>query len=124
MAIPGWGQVGNGDYVKAIIFFGLDAWMVGSAIHYGLQAADFKEKFEAAQTVEERNAWHSLYDDRRGERNKFTWFAVIISFISMFDAYVDAHFSGFPDADREQRIGFDIRPDEGGGVAASVTVPF
>ena len=124
MVVPGWGQVGNGDYLKAIIFFGLDAWMVGSAIHYGLQASDFKDKFESAETVAERNEWYQLYDDRRSERNKFTWFAVIVSFISMFDAYVDAHFSGFPDADRDRPVGFDIGPDARGGVAASISVPF
>ncbi len=124
MVVPGWGQAGNGDYLKAIIFLGLDAWMVGAAIHYGRQASDFKKEFNAAVTADDRNAWYALYDDRRSERNKFTWFAVIVSFVSMFDAYVDAHFSGFPDADREPRLGFDIGPGNGGGVAASITVPF
>jgi hypothetical protein len=124
MVVPGWGQFGNGDIFKGVVFLGLDAWMVGSAIHYGLQASDFKDKFEAATTVSERNEWYSPYEDRRSERNKFTWFAVIVSFVAMFDAYVDAHFSGFPDAGAGEGITFDAGPDSTGGVAASITVPF
>lgn len=122
--IPGWGQLGNGSYIKAILFFGLDAWMVASAVHYGLEAQDFRDKYEMALTVSERNEWYELYDDRRGQRNKFTWFAAIVSFVAMFDAYVDAHFSGFPDLDRERDISFDVGPDTRGGVKALMTVPF
>ncbi len=94
--IPGWGQWGNHEYIKAVIFFGLDAWCVGAAIHYGRQASDFREKYESSTIISQRNDYYDLYSDRKDERNKFTWFAVIVTFVSMFDAYVDAHLSGFP----------------------------
>jgi hypothetical protein len=122
--VPGWGQFGNRRYLKGIVFLGLDAWMVVSAIHYGRQASDFYDKFENAETVSARNDYYDLYSDRRDNRNKFTWFAVIISFVSMFDAYVDAHLSGFPDRERGQDFSVDVMPDEHGGVKASITVPF
>ena len=42
-------------------------------------------------SISDRNEYYDLYQDRKDERNKFTWFAVITAFVSMFDAYVDAH---------------------------------
>jgi hypothetical protein len=122
--IPGWGQFGNGRYIKGLLFLGLDAWMVVSAIHYGRQAADYWDEYQNATTIENRNEFYDLYDDRRDNRNKFTWFAVIVSFVSMFDAYVDAHLSGFPDKGNSDRFSLDVVPDSRGGVKASVSVPF
>lgn len=129
MFVPGWGQLGNRSYIKAVLFFALDAWLVGSAVNHGIKAHDYFNQYEAATAITERNLWYDRYDDQRSQRNKFTWFAVIVSFISMFDAYVDAHFSGFPDVDREvaneRRIGFDVRPDiEEGGVNAAISIGF
>ncbi len=123
MVAPGWGQLGNRRYLKAVVFAGLQTWMIGSAIHYGRQAADHKEQFEQAETVAARNDWYGVYEDRRDERNKFTWFAAIVAFVAMFDAYVDAHLSGFPDASAE-KISLDVRPDREGGMQALLTMPF
>lgn len=124
MIIPGWGQWGNRRYIKAILFAGVDAWLIGSAVHFGGQASDLRDQYEAATDLAERNRLYGRYSDKRDQRNKYTWFAVIVSFISMFDAYVDAHLSGFPDRDRVEGISFEMGPDREGGVSASVTVPF
>jgi len=124
MLVPGLGQIGNRRYFKAAIFFGLDAWFVGSAIHYGRQAANFRSKYESDTTTTGRNAWYSLYDDRRDQRNKFTWFAVIVTFVSMFDAYVDAHLSGFPVADQHSAMSFEVQPYRERGIAASLALSF
>ena len=124
MVVPGWGQLGNHRHTKAVIFAGLDAWFIGAAIHYGKQASDFRDRFEAAVDTTNRNELYGLYLDRKDERNKFTWFAVIITFISMFDAYVDAHLSGYPAKIDDNDLKVDIRPMEGGGIAAAVTLDF
>lgn len=123
MLIPGWGQLGNGRYIKAMIFAGLDAWFIGAAVHYGKQASDFREKYDAATDLELRRDYYDLYLDRKDERNKYTWFAVIVTFISMFDAYVDAHLSGYPDKPKESDLGFDVRP-VGDGFMATVSMDF
>ncbi len=101
MIIPGLGQIGNRRYFKAALFFGLDAWFVSSAIKYRQDARDFRVKFESvdgddAASVALRRDYYSKYQDSRNSRNKYTWFAVITTFVSMFDAYADAHLSGFP----------------------------
>ncbi|UCE24698.1 MAG: hypothetical protein JSU74_01210 [Candidatus Zixiibacteriota bacterium] len=124
MFVPGWGQLGNRRYTKAVIFAGLDAWFIGAAIHYGRQASDFKVRFDLATDLDDRRELYDLYLDRKDERNKFTWFAVIITFISMFDAYVDAHLSGYPHRIEENSLTLDIRPAEGGGFMARVALDF
>ncbi|HPC12215.1 MAG TPA: DUF5683 domain-containing protein [candidate division Zixibacteria bacterium] len=128
MLVPGWGQFGNGAYVKAILFFGLDAWLVSSAIDHGRKASDYFDSYQSAADVTDRNLWYDRYDDERSRRNKYTWFAVIVSFVSMFDAYVDAHFSGFPDADRARRsepgLSLNLEPAPEGGVTATLSLTF
>ncbi len=124
MVVPGLGQYGNRRYIKAAVFLGLDVWMVASVIHYGQQASDFKSKFDAATDISERREWYGLYLDRKDERNKFTWFAVIVSFISMFDAYVDAHLSGHPADKHNSEISFDLTPTDDAGLLLSVSVGF
>jgi hypothetical protein len=121
--IPGWGQLGNRRYIKAVFFAGLDAWLVGSAIHYARQASDYRKKFEESADISDRNDHYDLYQDRKDERNKFTWFAVITAFVAMFDAYVDAHLSGFPR--REQiEITVGCRPDQHSETYACLSVSF
>lgn len=124
MFVPGWGQLGNRRYTKALIFAGLDAWFIGAAIHYGGQASDFRDRFDLATDLDARRELYDLYLDRKDERNKFTWFAVIITFISMFDAYVDAHLSGYPQKIEENSLSLDIRPVESGGFMAIVALDF
>lgn len=115
MVLPGWGQLGNKKYVKAVLFAGFDAWMVLSALHYGRQASDYRDQYNNATEISLKNEYYGLYLDRKDERNKFTWFAVITSFIAMFDAYVDAHLSGYPKALEQQQLSVDVIPDEKGG---------
>jgi hypothetical protein len=128
MAVPGWGQLGNRRYFKAVLFAGLDAWFITSAIHYGRQAADFRDRYDAEDPNTDsgrvnRNIYYSLYEDRKDQRNKFTWFAVIVSFVSMFDAYVDAHLSGFP-VKRDDDLSIDFHSSRDGRVVASVSLRF
>jgi hypothetical protein len=129
MLVPGFGQLGNRRRFKAVLFFGLDVWFVGSAIHYGRQADDFWSEYESWDPAtevgrKERNKLYPLYEDRRDERNKFTWYAVIVTFVSMFDAYVDAHLSGFPQAAKNDAVSFDLQPSREGGLAAYVSISF
>lgn len=124
MAVPGWGQLGNKKYFKAVLYAGLDAWFVGAAIHYGRQASDYRDRFESAIDTDVRNRLYDLYLDRKDERNKFTWFAVIITFVAAFDAYADAHLSGYPSRVDEGALGLKIEPTDPVGVMASITYDF
>ncbi len=126
MVVPGWGQIGNGRYIKAAVYFGLEAWMIGGAIHYRQQASDFRQLFDETprDAVSLRNDYYSLYRDRQDECNKYTWFAVIVAFFSMFDAYVDAHLSGFPRQGEDSDLTLQVMPTEKNGVTAALSLRF
>ena len=130
LLVPGLGQIGNRKYFKALLFTGLEVWMVGSAIHYGRQASDFRDKWSNVDLTADptlldlRNTYYDLYKDRKDERNKCTWFAVIVTFVSMFDAYVDAHLSGFPRKEEESNLNFQMIPQGDGRFIASVSLSF
>ncbi|MCB2230074.1 hypothetical protein KQH82_05105 [bacterium] len=124
MAIPGWGQVGNKRYIKAAIFAGFQTWFISSAIRFGGQASDARDAWSSETNLAERNRLYDIYEDKRGQRNKFTWFAVICSFISMFDAYVDAHLSGSPEHIAGDQVTFEFVPDQYGGAQAVLSLNF
>jgi len=122
--VPGLGQVGNHRYVKAVLFAGLEGWLLSSAIHYNSQAQDYRRKYDAATDPAVRNSQYYLYKNRRDERNKYLWFAGLTAFVSMFDAYVDAHLSGSPTSGRGRKVGFDVTSDGRGGTAVQLAVRF
>lgn len=124
MVVPGWGQFGNRKYIKGLVMLGMDVWMISSAIKYKNEASDYWKLYENSEDVISRNYYYDLYDEKRTARNKYTWFAVIVSFVSMFDAYVDAHLSGMPTKENEKRIGFDVDSDRKGGGKISLTYSF
>lgn len=124
IVLPGWGQYGNKRYVKAAVFLGLDVWLVSNALSYGADAADYRDQWESATDTTVRNELYYLYKDKKESRNKYTWFAVIVTFISMFDAYVDAHLSGYPRVEDDSAVRFDLEPRGGDGFAATVSFSF
>lgn len=125
MLIPGWGQFGNKKTFKALIFAGIDTWIILSAVHHGKKAADLYDQFESAEDIGLRQEYYGMYLSRKDQRNKFTWFAVITSFVSMFDAYVDAHLSGYPELETNQdAISMDIVPVENNGAKLQFSYRF
>lgn len=122
--LPGWGQLGNRAYIKAGVFATLQAWFVLSAVHYGSAAADYRARWNDATDPSNRNDYYGLYQDHRDDRNKFTWFAVINSFVAMFDAFVDAHLSGSPDSRAEKELSFEIVPHATDGARAVLSYSF
>jgi hypothetical protein len=124
MVVPGWGQAGNRQYIKAAIFAGLQTWFVSSAIRHGQDASDARRDWENAATVTERNLLYDIYDGKRDDRNRYIWFAGITAFVAMFDAFVDAHLSGSPQRSREESVTVDVAPRIEGGAEARLTIRF
>ena len=124
MLVPGLGQLGNHRYFKAVLFGGLEGLFIGAAIHYEQQASDAQELYTSAVDYNVRLRWYSFYDNKRKNRNKYIWFAGLTVFISMFDAYVDAHLSGSPADSRNDRFTLDVVPLEEGGMVAAVSYSF
>ncbi|KAA3633168.1 MAG: hypothetical protein DWP97_09720 [Calditrichaeota bacterium] len=124
MFIPGWGQVGNKRYIKGLCFFAFDVWMISKALDHKKKARDFWNQYEESETISEKNYYYNLYSGEKDERNKFTWYAVITSFIAMFDAYVDAHLSGFPAKHDNNKFSLDIDKTEDYDTKISLNLSF
>lgn len=124
MVIPGFGQYGNKRIVKGLFFLTLDVWFVSSAIRYKGLASDFRDSYEQETSITLRNNFYEKFEEKRDQRNKFTWFAVIVTFISMFDAYADAHLSGFPIKPDGEGLGFMLEQKEIGVLSASLILNF
>lgn len=122
--VPGLGQLGNHRYIKAAFFAGMEAWFISSAIKYRNQARDARDLFDKETNRDRRNALWDVYDDKRVTRNKYTWYAGITIFVSMFDAYVDAHLSGSPADKRNDKFSFDIISDDVMTAGAAVSYNF
>jgi len=122
--VPGLGQLGNRRYFKAALFAGLETWFLSRAVYYGGKAGDAQDYYDAQTDTYTRAAAYTDLDQKRKNRNKFIWFAGITAFVSMFDAYVDAHLSGSPTDERNDKFGFEVAPSDDGGVKASVSFAF
>ena len=129
MLIPGFGQAGNRKFFKAALFLGLDVWFVSSAVKHGDDAAHYRDLFEGttgddAGAIALRRQYYDQYQDKRDQRNKYTWYAVIVTFVSMFDAYADAHLSGFP-LRGDDNVTISMEPlEQQNAVIASVRIKF
>jgi hypothetical protein len=88
MLVPGWGQITNKRYVKAGFAIGLETWFITGTIVNWVKANDALEKFRA---YPDNIEWFNEYQYYWGNRSDFIWLLGLTVFISMFDAYVDAH---------------------------------
>ncbi len=124
LVVPGWGQMGNHRYFKAALFAGLEIWFASQAIHYGSQANVWKARYNNATDLGDRNTYHAIYGSYYGTRSKYIWYTGIAAFVSIFDAYVDAHLSGEPVRAKEQKIDLSLVPSGGDGFSAQISLSF
>ena len=110
VAFPGWGQFYNKKYLKAGLAFGVETTFLTLMIIEWERMDDHKKLFDSMSQDHPDKSWeyeqYKFYQDRK---NLFLWSTIATIFVSMFDAYVDAHLYDF---DKEmERIGLEIYPD-------------
>jgi len=110
VVFPGWGQYSNGKYVKAGLVFAVESYFIYKAIYYGSKASDWRSKWKAAPD-DQKYLYYNQYVDYRDTRNSFYWYTGLTIFLSMFDAYVDAHLRNFPkDIPTSDKVTVDFDP--------------
>lgn len=82
LALPGWGQAYNGQWIKTVIVLAAHGALIGYAIYYDNQATKFR-----AQPAQQE-----FYQDKR---NLMFWLLGATKLLSMLDAYIDAHLYDF-----------------------------
>ncbi len=101
MAVPGWGQFYNRKYIKGAVVCGVETFFIVRAIHWWRKTEDQYDKVLTVPEAEQAREF-SRYLDFRSTRNDYLWTTGISVFLSMFDAYVDAHLAG---------LDVDLTPD-------------
>jgi hypothetical protein len=124
MLVPGLGQLGNRKYFKAAMFAGLEGWMIIKVVGFSRDTREARDVYLQTSDDRERHTAYHIYDSKRKSRNKYVWFWGLTAFVSMFDAYVDAHLSGSPADHRNDKFSLDIQPSEQGGAKALVSYSF
>ena len=110
VALPGWGQFYNKKYIKAGLVLGVETTFLTLMIIEWERMDDHKKLFDSmSQDRPKDKSWeyeqYKFYQDRK---NLYLWSTIATIFVSMFDAYADAHLYDF---DKEmERIGFEIYP--------------
>lgn len=94
--LPGWGQLANGKYIKAGLIIVVESHFLYKSIDLARKASDWRDKWKAAP-ADQKTIYYNQYADYRDSRNTYLWYTALTIFLSMFDAYVDAHLENFPD---------------------------
>jgi hypothetical protein len=98
VVFPGWGQWSNRKYIKAGVVFAVESYFIYKYVHFARKASDWRTRWlsipDTAGIAQE--AAFKQYSDYRDSRNSNLWGTAVTIFLSMFDAYVDAHLRDFP----------------------------
>lgn len=125
MLFPGWGQLGNRQYIKAGIVIGIEVTLIGTMLHYAEKTSDAKKAFDdASLSGDDFLIWQTFgtFDQAKDNRNLFSWLSGAFIFLSMFDAYVDAHMAPFPKYDK--KISLQINSEGQENIKAVVALKF
>jgi signal transduction histidine kinase len=94
VALPGWGQFYNKKYFKSAVVFGAETTFITLAAIEWHRMNKHKRNFQNLDHPD--RYWEfeqfQFYED---QRNLYLWITAGIVFLSMFDAYVDAHLYNF-----------------------------
>jgi hypothetical protein len=112
VAVPGWGQYYNRKYIKSAVVFSAETFFIAKAIHWWKKTEDQYNSIQQTIDPSQQRIRYNLYKSYRTSRDDYLWAVGLTVFLSMFDAYVDAHLASFD---------VDITPDfEAPKVGASI----
>ena len=120
VALPGGGQFYNGKYIKAALVFGVETTYIVLAADEWRRANFHKKKFQSAPPYSPEQYWEfDQYRFHQDRRNLYLWVISGIIFLSMFDAYVDAHLYNF-DKEKMEDLKVELVPAYDRGYQAKI----
>ncbi len=97
-AIPGLGQIYNGDYWKTPIIIGLGGYWISEWVKLNGKYNDFRDRYLQSITPSlpsGNGQYRQNRDFYRDERDKFAWYLGALYFLNLVDAYVGASLYDF-----------------------------
>lgn len=111
IVFPGWGQLYNKKYFKAVLAFGAEVGLAANSIY-------LNQKYKASKTDRDREFYIN-------NRNLSNWYLLGVMLLSMADAFVDAHLSDFDESPELSLIKIiPLYVDNDIGIQLSVCVNF
>jgi len=101
MLVPGWGQWYTKRHFKSVAVFLGEGALIGFMAYEWNQLEKFKDKFQSESDPVLKNFYFRSFELHEDNRNTYLWFLAGAVFVSMWDAYVDAHLYNF-DQERKQ----------------------
>lgn|GEM_PF-437172 len=96
LALPGWGQLYNEQYIKSALVLAAEGLLVAGAVVEHQRAEDDHAVYQdLLQSDAVREAAWRRYSRRIDKRNAYLWYYAGFKFLSIIDAYVDAHLYRF-----------------------------
>jgi hypothetical protein len=104
--LPGAGQFYNRSYWKIPVVLGLAGYFGYEYWREDKNYRDYRDRYSASQTPENPEGDGNLKTLRefyRSQRGDFTWYFIIVYFVNLVDAYIDAHLFDFDVRDEKIR---------------------
>jgi hypothetical protein len=90
--VPGWGQLYNRSYIKAVAVWGISGWLVYNWIINNDEYTYYRDLYSENPDREIFRRYRTFYRD---QRDLFTIYIGLAYLLNLVDAYVDAHLFDF-----------------------------
>ena len=98
LAIPGWGQLHNGSWLKAAVLGGGETWLIAGLVEDNRSIQQLRAKADLALANGDDDGFNAAVDAYNHRLVGFVshqWWLGGLLVYALMDAYVDAHFRDF-----------------------------
>jgi hypothetical protein len=98
LAFPGWGQLHNGSWLKAVVLGGGEIWIIAGLLDDDRRMRQLQREADRARAEGDNDGFNAAVDAYNGQLDQFVarqWWLGGLLIYALMDAYVDAHFRDF-----------------------------
>ena len=119
LVYPGWGQLHNGKYLKALSIFASETALLAMIYHESKESSRAYEAHLAAPDRTVAAKFYARYEEHFERRESLIWWTAGLIAFSLADAYVDANLvtfeEEFGEPEENTRISLNARSSPRGG---------
>jgi hypothetical protein len=112
LVYPGWGQLYNRKYVKALVVFASESALLGMIYTESRAASRAYDAHLVAPDEATSAKLYADYEEHFNRQESFTWWAAGLVLFSLADAYVDANLLTFDDefGEPSKKVSLSVEP--------------